>query len=446
MRRSLGRRRAGSAAAPRAAGRSANRGSDRRWSTPALHRTSCRSPGSRWRVDQRRQRRGPGDQPSPARQPAQRVVRARPQPAGVGVVQHLRLVRRHVDPGRAVPRTALAGQAEIERRVHLRRPPAGWTSVAVDHLLQHPGPAAGGVLLLPGGLVRRAHHAETAGAVGQALAHARAAVHLGGEVRSAVRADQRPTARRSASTGRGSTSTPGLSRFVRVEDRLHLPEQAAAPRGSTSSAAAPSAPGRRRARPTSIRRSPATRSAAVLDEARGRRPRRRGRSAGSRSGRARSRRRSARTAVRAVRARSAARRSRAGRRPASAGGTAASSHPGYAGSARLTPGQPGAVLADLPQRERPDRVRRRRTPSSAPAAASSAVGAGPELAGVVADQLDEHPAVAAGERRHRAVARGCGGPRRRCAGPAPRTRSGGTRRSRGRRHRRRPSSGSRARS
>ena len=78
--------------------------------------------------------------------------------AGGSAVQDLRLVRGHVDAGRAVRRAALAGQAEVQRLVHLRRAPAAGDERPGDHLLQHPGPAAGGVLLVPGGQVGRAHH------------------------------------------------------------------------------------------------------------------------------------------------------------------------------------------------------------------------------------------------------------------------------------------------
>ena len=37
--------------------------------------------------------------------------------------------------------------------------PSSTVRRAADHLLQHPGPAAGGVLLVPGGPVARTHHA-----------------------------------------------------------------------------------------------------------------------------------------------------------------------------------------------------------------------------------------------------------------------------------------------
>ena len=68
--------------------------------------------------------RHPPGQPQPERQPAQRVVRARPEPPPVVVVQELRLVGGHVDPGRAVRDAAPAGQAEVQRVAHLGRAPA----------------------------------------------------------------------------------------------------------------------------------------------------------------------------------------------------------------------------------------------------------------------------------------------------------------------------------
>ena len=59
-----------------------------------------------------------------------------------------------------------------------------------EHLLQHPRPAAGGVLLLPRGRVGRAHHPAGRREVGAALAHAGAAVDRRGEVAPVVRVGQ----------------------------------------------------------------------------------------------------------------------------------------------------------------------------------------------------------------------------------------------------------------
>ena len=133
------------------------------------------------------------------------------------------------------------------------RLPAQLDQVAVDHLLQHPGPAAGRVLLVPGGQVRRAHHAETAGVVGQALADAGAAVHRRRRSGRPGRPARRPADRRPPAAGR--PARPGLSRFSGSKHALTCAEQVDARRGSTWPAAAPNGPARRRARPTSSRRS-----------------------------------------------------------------------------------------------------------------------------------------------------------------------------------------------
>ena len=102
----------------------------------------------------------------------------------------------------------------------------------VRQLLQHPGAAPGGVLLVPGGQERRAHHAAGGGGVRPALADAHAAVHGGGEVaarrrgrRSRGRGGAAAPAgtRRSASSGAGSTITPGLSRLAGSKSRFTAP-------------------------------------------------------------------------------------------------------------------------------------------------------------------------------------------------------------------------------
>src|SRR5512133_945139 len=107
---------------------------------------------------------------------------ARPDLAAIGVIKHLRLVRRHVDPGWAVARASLARQTKIKSLMDLRRLPAALNHLAVDHLLKYAGASTGGVFLLPGGLIGRTHHTQPACGIRQALAHARAAVHSLGEV------------------------------------------------------------------------------------------------------------------------------------------------------------------------------------------------------------------------------------------------------------------------
>ena len=103
-----------------------------------------------------------------------------------------------------------------------------------QHLLQHAGPAAGGVLLLAGRRPGRAHHAAGALQVGPALAHAGAAVHGGREVAAVVRIGQRqplPPAGRGGhpdvvvEPGRADQDT-GVEHVVRVEQRLDLLERA----------------------------------------------------------------------------------------------------------------------------------------------------------------------------------------------------------------------------
>ena len=77
-----------------------------------------------------------GDQSSPARQPAQRIVRNRTQLAPVLLVEHPRLVGSHVDAGGAVATAALAGQAQLQGFGHLGRGPAPGDQLTVQHLLQ----------------------------------------------------------------------------------------------------------------------------------------------------------------------------------------------------------------------------------------------------------------------------------------------------------------------
>ncbi len=131
-------------------------------------------------------------------------------------------------------RAALAGQAEVEGLVDLGGAPAVGDQVAVDHLLQHPRPAPGGVLLVPGGEVRRAHDAARAGGVRDALAHAGAPVHRVDE-RAAV-VDQRaawsrrlaravPRAGGRRRRGAGRPARPGLSRSAGSKSALTAAEE-----------------------------------------------------------------------------------------------------------------------------------------------------------------------------------------------------------------------------
>ena len=127
-----------------------------------------------------------GCDPRPQRQPAHRPVRQRPRPrsALVVVVGEFGLVGGHVDVDRAVRQTPFARQAQIERVAHLGGAPPVGHHVALQHLPQQMRAPAGGVLLLAGGLIARAHH-PAAGLAALADAHA-AALGLG-EVAVVVR-------------------------------------------------------------------------------------------------------------------------------------------------------------------------------------------------------------------------------------------------------------------
>ena len=109
-----------------------------------------------------RPRRQPADEAQPPRQRAHRVVRGRARPAPVALGQELGLVGGHVHADRAVALAALARQAQVQRLGDLVGPPAVRDHLAVRHLEQQPRAAAGGVLLLAGRPVARAHHAAPA--------------------------------------------------------------------------------------------------------------------------------------------------------------------------------------------------------------------------------------------------------------------------------------------
>ena len=126
-------------------------------------------------------------------------------------------------------RAALAGQAQVERLGDLGAPRSRATSDAVGHLLQHPRAAAGGVLLVPGGQVGRAHHAagRRCGRPGTCRRRRSGAPRRTGRRRRGSRRSRARGAsgracgtRRSASSGAGSTSTPGLSRSSGSKMRL----------------------------------------------------------------------------------------------------------------------------------------------------------------------------------------------------------------------------------
>ena len=176
----------------------------------------------------RRQRR----EPRPQRQPAQRVVVARPQPPGVVVRQELRLVRGHVHVHRAVALAALAHQAQVQRVGDLGAAPAVGDRLAAQHLEQQPGPAPRRMLLLAGHLVARAHH-RAAGLGAAALPHAGTAQRGAGEGTLVV-AEREERVRLGRCVGRseaqvlvqrpGVDDLPRVHPVVRVEDGLELTE------------------------------------------------------------------------------------------------------------------------------------------------------------------------------------------------------------------------------
>ena len=202
-------------------------------------------------------------------------------------------------------RAALAGQAQVERLVHLVGPPAVADQRAVGHLLEHARAAAGGVLLVARREVGRAHHAA-----GCRCCRRR---HLPTPVqrctasvteppscdqpqrRAGARAAGPPAAGRRR-TARGSTSTPGLSRSSGSNRCLTPREQRDRLRGVHPRQQLASGPGRRRARRTCEPPCAADQVRGGLDELRGSRAGPRRPRAGSRCARARSRRRSGRRA------------------------------------------------------------------------------------------------------------------------------------------------------
>ena len=167
------------------------------------------------------------DEATPARQPTQCVVVAGAEPPLVRLVGHAGFVGGHVDPGGAIPRAALAAEAQVKRGVHLGGAPAARDQRAVDHLLQHPRAAARRVLLVAGGLVAGAHHATARGVVGDALADAAALVDgpdelgVGRLERGSADGDHAEV----AIDGCRVDEDTGVQQVLRVEQLLDLPEQ-----------------------------------------------------------------------------------------------------------------------------------------------------------------------------------------------------------------------------
>ena len=178
-------------------------------------------------IDQRPEAGDLRDEPSPARQPAQRVVVARPQPSLETLVGDTRLIGGHVDAGGAVAGASLARQAQVQCLGHLRGSPSIGDEGAVDHLLQRPGPAPGGVLLVTGGLIAGAHHPAGRGGVGQAFPNPGALVHLGHE-RGICHIERRDGGSHHPEIrvrGSGVDQHPGVEQVLGVEQMLDLAEQ-----------------------------------------------------------------------------------------------------------------------------------------------------------------------------------------------------------------------------
>ncbi len=160
-------------------------------------------------------------------------MRPRTQPAGVVVGKELRLHGGHVHLDRAVLLAALAGQAQVQRVADLGGPPARGdrrVGVPFQHLEQQPAPAAGGVLLLAGDHVGRAHHPPAAV---PALADAHAPHHRALEPAVVVGiAEVAVVVSRSPGGAEpqvlvdpvGRDHLARVHQVVRVEDRLELPE------------------------------------------------------------------------------------------------------------------------------------------------------------------------------------------------------------------------------
>ena len=148
----------------------------------------------------------------------------RPQTSPVVVVQELGLVGGHVHARRALRDAAATGEAEVERLAHLPGPPALLGQAAGHHLLEEPGAATGGVLLLARGPEARAH--ELGALRGDAAPDPDAALHGEAEV-TPVAAE---------GLGRPDVETPGRQRSevgthrrrghddARIEDAGRVPD------------------------------------------------------------------------------------------------------------------------------------------------------------------------------------------------------------------------------
>ena len=171
-------------------------------------------------------------------EPAGDVVGAWTQPVAVVLGEELGLVGGHVDVRGAVGLAALARQAQVQGVLDLFGAPAvgdGAVTVAVEHLEQQPGAAAGGVLFLAGDLVGGTHHGAALVVVLAALADPDAPVR-GLPERAAVVGvgeEQRPVLLRRPAAAEpqvliepgGIHDLAGVHLVGRVEQRLDVLEQ-----------------------------------------------------------------------------------------------------------------------------------------------------------------------------------------------------------------------------
>ena len=176
------------------------------------------------------------------RQPAQRVVETRTSagrrlPGAAPPPCTRPCPRRSGTPSRTPCR-----QAEVERLGDRRA--ASPCDAEPSSISCSTRPGRGSVLLLPGGQVRRTHRPAGPAAVGATLAHSGAAMHGVAERPAVVDAaggalspSSRPARRRSASSGRGSTSTPGLSTLSGSNTALTAANSLSAPRRRSAAAA-----------------------------------------------------------------------------------------------------------------------------------------------------------------------------------------------------------------
>ena len=186
-------------------------------------RTSRRTPGvAVLEIDQAGQQPCAGDQPAPAWQASR--VRSGCAVADLAAIACDRAPATCTRPCRCRSGSLAHIPCRTGKGPVLRAPQATssrWTTLAVDHLLQHPSAPARWSPSPPGLPDTTGTSPQPGRRVGEAFADARAAMNGARRSRST-----RPTRAhcRSAFTGRGSTNTPGFKQVLWVEGGLHLTE------------------------------------------------------------------------------------------------------------------------------------------------------------------------------------------------------------------------------